>query len=78
MAVAGGYVVKPSNGWYSKVDRTTGEVEDKKYRQKETLEADFWDSIFNKTDFKEFVKKQYQIGLKSEFDMEELLLEDEE
>lgn len=76
VAIAGGYVVKPSNGWYSKVNRTTGETEDKKYRIKDTNAAEFWDDVLNKTDFKEFVKKTYQIGLKSEINMDELLDED--
>ena len=36
IALESGHVIKPSNGWYSKVDKETGEVEDKKYRIKDT------------------------------------------
>ncbi len=36
MATESGHVVKPSNGWYSRVNMTTGEVEDKKFRIKDT------------------------------------------
>ena len=32
IAIESGHVIKPSNGWYSKVDKETGEVEEKKYR----------------------------------------------
>ena len=41
IALDGGFVVKPSNGWYSKVDED-GVIEDKKYRIKETDTSDFW------------------------------------
>ena len=63
VAMAGGYVIKPSNGWYQKVDKETGEMIDGKYRLKDTLNADFWDPILEFTDFKEFVTKQFKIGL---------------
>ena len=62
VALAGGYVIKPSNGWYQKVDKNTGELLGGKVREKDTLTTEFWDSILNTTDFKEFVVKAYQIG----------------
>ena len=62
VALAGAYVVKPSNGWYQKVDTTTGDVIGTKVREKDTLEPEFWESIFNETDFKEFTRKAFQIG----------------
>jgi RecA/RadA recombinase len=65
VALAGGYVAKPSNGWYCRVDRETGELLDPKVRAKDTTEASFWDPIFNETDFKEFVKSHYTIGYRS-------------
>jgi RecA/RadA recombinase len=42
IALESGHVIKPSNGWYSKVDLQSGVIEDKKYRIKETDSADFW------------------------------------
>jgi len=62
VGLEGGYVTKPSIGWYSRVDTETGEIEDKKFREKDTLNKEFWDPIFNDTDFKEFVKTRFQIG----------------
>ena len=62
VALAGAYVVKPSNGWYQKVDTSTGDVIGTKVREKDTLEPEFWQSIFNETDFKEFTRKAFQIG----------------
>ena len=73
VAMAGGYVVKPSNGWYSSVNMDTGEISEKKVRQSGTLEKAFWDPIFANTNFKEFVKNQFTIGYKSEIDMDEIL-----
>jgi RecA/RadA recombinase len=73
VALAGGYAQKPSNGWYEAIDPSTGEVLSGKKREAETLEKEFWDIVFEKTDFKEFVKKQYTIGYKSEIDMDAII-----
>ena len=71
-ALAGGYVTKPSNGWYAAVDQSTGEV-GSKVRYDVTLSKSFWDPIFNDTDFKEFLKKQYSIGHQSLVSMDEIV-----
>lgn len=70
VALAGGYVVKPSNGWYSRIDPSTGSVEEKKVREKETKTGDFWQPLLANDDFKEFVRKQFKIGYKSEVEMD--------
>jgi len=72
VALAAGYVAKPSNGWYCRSDKETGEMMDPKCREKDTLQAEFWEPIFAETDFKEFIKKQYTIGHKTlvELDIE--------
>ncbi len=62
VALAGGYVAKPSNGWYCRVDRNTGELVQPKVREKDTLKEEFWEPIFKDTDFKDFIIKKYQIG----------------
>lgn len=69
-ALAGGYVAKPSNGWYCRVDTTTGELVDPKVRQAQTLEEEFWTPIFEYTDFADFLEKQYKIGLPVQVEME--------
>jgi RecA/RadA recombinase len=71
-ALAGGYCTKPSNGWYARVDRETGEIAEPKVRLAETLKEEFWTPIFEFTDFAEFLKKQYQIGLPTQVDMDEI------
>ena len=62
VALDGGYVAKPSNGWYCRVDRDSGELLDPKVREKETLTEEFWLPILRNTDFKEYVKEKFAIG----------------
>jgi RecA/RadA recombinase len=62
MALESGHVVKPSNGWYSKVNLETGEVEAKKYRIDDTEATEFWDSILSDEKFKEWVRNKYQFS----------------
>jgi len=70
VALAGGYVTKPNVGWYARVDMKTGEIEDTKVREKDTLTKKFWDPIFKDTDFKEFVKTYYSVGHKPLLDID--------
>jgi len=65
IAMQGQYVAKPSNGWYSRVNRETGELFESKVREAATLEEDFWKPIFEETDFANFLKEAYQIGGKA-------------
>jgi RecA/RadA recombinase len=62
IAIESGHVVKPSNGWYSKVDVATGEIEEKKYRLKDTDTKEFWLPILTNKTFNEWVKNRYSIG----------------
>jgi len=82
IALESGHVVKPSNGWYSKVDQD-GVIEDKKYRLKDTDTKDFWMPVLMQKSFIEFVKNKYQVGssdiLKDEdIDAELAAIDDEE
>lgn len=70
VALAGGYTRKPSMGWYEGVNPSTGEVLTGKTRMADTLNEDFWSPIMKETDFKEFIKKQFTIGYKTEIDLE--------
>jgi RecA/RadA recombinase len=70
IAMAGGFVVKPSNGWYSRKD------EDRKYREKETNTSEFWMPILTNPVFSDFIKKQYCIGEQSVIDLDAVLIED--
>jgi RecA/RadA recombinase len=61
VALDGGFVTKPSNGWYAKVDRETGEIGEKK-RFADTQTADFMDSLLSDQGFKDYVKQRYTIA----------------
>lgn len=77
VALAGGYVTKPSMGWYARVDHATGEIIEPKVREKDTLTKEFWDPIFKESDFAKFVKSYYQIGHKPLLDVKLDLQEEE-
>ena len=62
IAIDSGHVIKPSNGWYSKVDAESGVIEDKKYRIKDTDTKEFWLPILKQKSFQDFIKDKYQIA----------------
>ena len=69
VAMVGNFVRKPSNGWYEAMDPASGEVlSPSKVREAETLTEEFWKPVFEKTNFKEFLKEHYTIGYKSTID----------
>lgn len=63
IALENGAVVKPSNGWYSRVNLDTGEIEEKKYRLKDTDNKEFWMPILTHKKFQKMVEDQYKIGM---------------
>lgn len=62
MALESGHVIKPSNGWYTKVDKETGEISDKKVREKDTDTKEFWMPIITSPSFQKWVKETYQVA----------------
>lgn len=56
VAMEGGFVFKPSNGWYSK------KGEEQKYRQKDTYTKDFWMPILNSKDFRDYIDANYKVS----------------
>jgi len=73
VALAGNYVAKPTNGWYCKVNTKTGELVDPKVRLADTLTDEFWESIWEETDFADFLKSQYSITKKSLVSMDDIV-----
>ena len=61
LALESKHVVKPSNGWYSKVD-DDGVVEEKKYRIKDTETKDFWLPILKQKSFRDFIENKYRVA----------------
>ena len=66
LAIEGGYVVKPSNGWYQLVDRTTGEFVGNKMRATDIEDnKEVWKQLLTTTDFAEWIKKKYTLTTNS-------------
>jgi len=61
VALAGGFVTKPSNGWYQLVNTTTGEEVGSKVRHKDTLTEEFWTPLLEQENFRDFVSQMYSI-----------------
>lgn len=78
VGLAGGFVVKPSNGWYQRVDTDTGSVIDGKVREKDTREPEFWEDILASKKFQEYVQGLYQVGSSSMGSWEDMELALEE
>ena len=53
IALEGGFITKPTVGWYQK------EGDEKKYREKEIYTKDFWSSIIQNEEFKSYVEKAF-------------------
>ena len=62
LATASGHVIKPSNGWYQRVDMKTGEVEEKKFRLKDTESRDFWAPVLGCEKFQKWVEQKYMVS----------------
>lgn len=85
VAVAGGYVHKGKKGrslGFFHMDKTTGEVEEKAHYERETHNEEFWNYLFEKSDFAEYIRQKYSVSYapvtekvedveKAEYDMKE-------
>lgn len=61
IAMEGSVVIKPSNGWYSRVDEN-GEIEAKKWRAKDTDTPEFWEPVLSNKKFIEYVENRYKVS----------------
>lgn len=62
LGLEAGLVVKPSNGWYSRV-LASGEVEDKKWRKDDTNCAEFMSPLLADARFQKWVRDNFQLGV---------------
>lgn len=59
LALEAGIVIKPSMGWFQKVDPQTGEVLEGKYRAKDTDTAEFWEPLLKSKEFNDAVRQKF-------------------
>jgi RecA/RadA recombinase len=72
LGIAGGFVTKPSSGWYSKDGGIT------KWREKDTMAPEFWDEFLEEgSEFCTFIENTYKINATSDVDSESFLDEEE-
>jgi hypothetical protein len=72
MALEGGFVVKPSNGWYSRKD------EEKKFRIKDTYTKEFWMPVIENPEFRSYIEKRYKVaGVEMMSKMDDQILDEE-
>jgi RecA/RadA recombinase len=77
VALEGGYIVKPKNGWYATVDRDTGEVRQPSMRANDIVNnKEFWMNIFTTTDFAKHIESKYKMATGSIMETEDELEED--
>ena len=58
VAVESGFVIKPKIGWYTRPIV----VDDKNFREKDTMNKEFWDPILNDTNFIEYIEEKFSVG----------------
>jgi len=78
VALDGGYIVKPKNGWYARVDMETGEVLSPSMRASDIVDnKEFWVKVFKETDFSKYIEKTYKIALGSIMEDDDVSDEDD-
>ena len=73
VALEGGFVIKPSNGWYSK------KGQEQKVRLKDTYTKEFWMPILTSKEFREFIEARYKMASNDMMinDMDQVAIEEE-
>jgi len=61
IAVEGKCVIKPSNGWFSRVD-DNGEIESRKWRRADTDTAEFWKPVLETKMFNQYISDTYKVS----------------
>ena len=76
MAMESGHVIKPNNGWYQRVDMSTGEAVEPKSRKADTYKKDFWLPILSDPTFIDWITQRYTISSSDGIMREEITEED--
>jgi hypothetical protein len=57
VALEGGFVTKPSMGWYQAKGDT------RKHREADTYTQEFWDPILKTQEFKDYIRSRFKLGM---------------
>ena len=76
MAMESGHVIKPNNGWYQRVDMSTGEAVEPKSRKADTYKKDFWLPILSDPTFIDWITTRYTMSSSDGIMREEITEED--
>ena len=72
VALDGGYIVKPKNGWYATVDKETGEVRQPSMRAGDIVDnKKFWMDMFSNTDFAKHIENKYKMSIGAIMEIED-------
>lgn len=71
LALESGHCVKPKNGWYTRVNTETGEIEEKNWRLKDTDCKEYWLPVLTDEKFQNFVESKFKLAHKEMFQFEE-------
>ena len=70
IAMEGGYIVKPKNGWYAVVNKATGEL-GANMRAGDFIDStEFWTKLLKETDLASFIENKYTLAMGSIIDEE--------
>ena len=62
VALEMGYVIKPKNGWYQAKNPEDGSELSQNVRMKDTLKKDFWDNVFENTNFASAIEERFKVA----------------
>ena len=62
LALEAGEVIKPKNGWYQLVDKTTGEMLGSAVRESATAKEEFLGVVLKRESFKQWVRDTFQVS----------------
>ena len=65
VALESGHVRKPKNGWYQAINPENGEELSGNLREAQTMNKDFWEKVFEKTNFESYIENRFKIPSKN-------------
>lgn len=70
LAMEGGYIVKPKNGWYAVANKETGELGTNMRAGDFIDNSEFWTKLLKETDLATFIENKYTLAMGSIIDEE--------